>query len=178
MDPIIIRTVNGADDAFEFLKTTNAKNLRTNLILVLAVFVVSAVFAVRSRLDTGYVDAIPLFLCAMCIARLVFILLTPMRLKKYTQKTVEREGEVDMTLTFFEDHFFDDYKKMFESGHVEVAYTAIDRIIEKPKHFFIYFGNGKAYVIRKDGASEEQLARLRELIRSRISFAEYEIMKR
>ena len=175
MDPIVIKTVNRAEDTYAFFRIAGEKRYKTGLIsncILLAAFVAVGLYSLRVE---KLIDRFAICGIIVSLWSIINVLCIPSRQKKGAEARREREGDTELSFAFYDDHMTDDYKKKDEFGHIDLDYSGLYRAVETPKHLFIFPDSGKAFIIRLEDIPQDVLPQLRDTIRSAMPFSAYEI---
>ncbi len=175
MEPLIIETKVDEKARCAFFKAMSAQGNTLVTVIAAGLFLLLVVIGVSIYKKQGYLDHFCVICALMPLLILIGQITVPSRRKKEAKRVFEREGDDENRFTFFEDHFDNDYVNKLASGHSEHSYASLVRVLEDDEHVFIFIDRGRAFIIRREDVTEEQMEALRDKLRSLISEHLYEI---
>ncbi len=175
MEPLVIETKTDEKASYDFFRSMTKKGSVSTVFAAAGLILLMIVAGIITYIKQGYVEQICGLGILMPLMVLIGQLTVPSRQKKAAKRNWEREGDDNNRLTFFEDHFDNDYVNKLSSGHVEYSYASLEKVIEEKEYVYVFIGKGRAFIIRREDINEEQLKALRAKLHSLVPEYMYEI---
>lgn len=178
MFPIRVETRTNEQDVIELGTLVNSGSVAVRLIVF---GVLIAFYLVFMAVYYTFYRTVPILLavfCAVLIAWFVFLLCTPMRIRKAARKSIEKRGESECVYIFYEDHFESEYRNKLASGNEKISYSMITKAVETNERFFLFQGRGLAHIIHKNGMRAEEVQALRAALQGFITGKKYKLLRK
>ena len=178
MFPIRVETRTDEQDVIELGMLVNSGSVAVRLIVFGSLIAFYLVFMAVYYSLYRTVPILLLIFCAILIGWFVFLLCTPMRIRKAARKSIEKRGVSECVYVFFEDHFESEYRNKLASGNETVSYSMITKAVETNERFFLFQGRGLAHIIHKNGMRAEEVQALRGALQGFLPGRKYKLLRK
>ena len=167
MEPVIVRSRMTEETDYGLYK----EQTRATFIIFTALYAAAALFfavlTVYSALNEPELNVVWPVGAALFLALTVFWISRRNKARKAIREKLEKLGETEDIYVFEADRFTNDFSGKGFSEHMERAYEAVTKVVERYGCLFIYTCDKTVFTLNKADIPKGELNRIRALLTSK-----------